>query len=158
MGGASREPMSKRVRYYDPEQLPMPPFRSGEAGLVWLSEEEVFETDTRVIISPNTLHSLFEHDVVGKLAALPAQIGPLGPGREAVLSPAALPEALHILYEADRQTYGARYDLLVASAWGTPPADYRIVVDNREYQRTLSQLQFVASQASRMGYGLRLRL
>lgn len=150
--------MSKRVRYYDPGRPPTPPFRAGEAGLVWLSEEEVFETDTRVVISPNTLHSLFEHGVVARLAALPAQMGPLGPGREAVLSPAALPEALHILYEADRQTYGARHDLLVAAAWGTPPTDYRIAVDNREYQRSLSQLQFVASQAARMGHGLRLRL
>jgi hypothetical protein len=155
---AVREPMSTRVRYYDPHRPALPPFRSGEAGVVWLSKEEVFETDTRVVLSPNTLHSLIAHGVVEKLAALPAQMGPLGPGREAVLSPGALPEALHIFYEADRQTYGVRHDLLVASGWGMPPTDYRIAVDNREYQRSLSQLQFLASQASRMGHGLRLRL
>ena len=63
-----------------------------------------------------------------------------------------------ILPEADRQTYGVRHDLLVAAAWGSPAADYRIRIDNREYQKTLSQLQFLASQASHMGHGLRFAL
>ena len=37
-------------------------------------------------------------------------------------------------------------------------ARYRIAIDNREYQKTLSQLQFLASTAARYGHGLRLRL
>lgn len=147
-----------RVWYYDFDGPVKPPFRSGEAGMVWLSDEDLLETDTRVILSPNSLHSLFAHGVIAKLARLPMQLGRLESGAEGVLSPAAMPEALHVLYEADRETYGVRHDLLVASGWGVPPADYRIVVDNREYQRTLSQLQFLASQTSRLGNGLRLKL
>jgi hypothetical protein len=52
-------------------------------------------------------------------------------------------------------TYGAQHDLPVAEWKGV---DYRIVVDNREYQRTLSKLQFLATTASRQGHGIRLRL
>lgn len=135
-----------------------PPYRRGEAGVVWLSDEGFLETDTRVSIEPNSYHSLFAHGVVEALAALPLDIGPLDEDAEAVLSPVALPAALRIFYEADSKTYGARHDLLVARAFGSPPTEYRLVVDNREYQRTLSQLQFLASQATRMGQGLRLKL
>jgi len=134
------------------------PFRSGEAGMVWLTEEGYFETDTRIAFGPNTYHSLVVHGVVAALAALPLEMGPLEVGSEAVLAPASLPAALRLFYEADRETYGVKHDLLVARAWGSPPADYRIEIDNREYQRTLSKLQFVASEASRMGHGLRLKL
>jgi hypothetical protein len=150
--------MSPRVHYYDPRAKLRAPYRIGEAGVVWLSEDGFLETDTRVAIGPNSYHSLFAHGVVEALARLPLDMGPLGPDREAVLSPSALPDALRVFYEADRETYGVRHDLLVARAWGSPPIDYRIEVDNREYQRTLSQLQFVTSQAAQMGRGLRLKL
>ena len=153
--------MPHPVRYLDLDAPTHPPFREGEAGVVWLDGDGVLDTDTRVRISPNTYHSLFAHGVVDALAALPLlapDLGPLGEGRQAVISPAAMPDALRIFYDADCETYGVRHDLLVASGFGEPPADYRVAVDNREYQRTLSQLQFLASQASRMGHGLRLRL
>lgn len=155
--------MSSRVFYYDPrshgaKRDPASPFRFGEVGAVWLSQDGYLETDTRVALGPNTYHSLVAHGVVAALAALPLEMGPLAPGSEAVLAPASVPAAMRLFYEADRQTYGAEHDLLVAAAWGDPPADYRIAVDNREYQRTLSKLQFVASEASRMGHGLRLKL
>jgi hypothetical protein len=32
------------------------------------------------------------------------------------------------------------------------------VIDNREYQRTLSQLQYLVTLGGRSGYGVRLRL
>ena len=150
--------MTADVLYYDPANEPRPPFRQGEAGVVWVSESDVFEYDTRVHISPNSYHALFAHGVIDALARLPLQMGPLEEGAEAVLAPSALSDALRIFYDADRYTYGARHDLLVAAAWGTPIADYRIAVDNRELQRTLSQLQYLTSQASRMGHGVRLRL
>jgi hypothetical protein len=162
-----RGPQSSReqqVHYFDQSRgpsrhrAPDPPYRGGEAGFVWLSEEETFETDTRVVLTPNTYHSLVAHGVVDQLALLKIQMGPLAVGSEAVLSPTALPEALRIFYEADRMTYGARHDLLVASGWGAPPTDYRIIVDNREYQQSLSQLQFLTSQASRLGHAVRLKL
>lgn len=150
--------MTRRVQYYDSSKPVTAPYRTGEAGLVWLSDEDIFETDTQVCLSPNTYHSLFEHGVIEQLAVLPLEMGPLDHDSEAVLTPSALTGALPILYEADRQTYGVRHDLLIAQAWGSPPTDYRIVVDNREYQRSLSQLQFLASRASRMGHGLRIKL
>ena len=150
--------MSRRAYYYDPAEEIRAPFRSGEAGVVWLSEEGFFETDTRVELDPNAYHSLFAHGVIDALADLPMQMGPLAVEGEAVLAPSAIPAALHLFYEADRETYGVEHDLLVAEAFGSPPLDYRIAVDNREYQRTLSKLQFVASEAARMGHGLRLKL
>ena len=153
--------MPNPVRYLDPEAETCPPFREGEAGVVWLDGDGVLETDTRVRISPNSYHSLFAHGVIDRLAKLPLllpDLGPPGEERQAVISPAAMPDALRIFYDADRETYGVRHDLLVAEAFGEPPADYRVAVDNREYQRTLSQLQFLANQASRMGHGLRLQL
>ncbi len=150
--------MSLHVHYYDPSAALRPPFRRGEAGVVWLSDEGFFETDTRVELGPNSYHSLFAHGVVEALARLPLDVGPLREGGEAVLSPTAMPAVLRVFYEADRQTYGARHDLLVARGWGSPPVDYRLAVDNREYQRTLSKLQFLASQAAHMGHGLRLKL
>jgi hypothetical protein len=150
--------MSQSVHYYDPRRAPRPPFRRGEAGAVWMSEDGFLETDTRVAIEPNSYHSLVAHGVIDALARLPLDIGPLAVGGEAVFAPAAIPEVTRLFYEADRETYGTRHDLLVATHWGSPPADYRIAVDNREYQRTLSQLQFLAGQAARMGQGLRLKL
>lgn len=164
--------MSSRVVYYEPRYEPRPaaplratpteasptPFRCGEVGVVWLSDEGFLETDTRVMLGPNSYHSLVAHGVVEALGKLLLELGPLEPGSEAVLAPASMPAAIHLFYEADRETYGVSHDLLVARAWGSPPRDYRIAVDNREYQRTLSKLQFVASEAGRMGHGLRLRL
>ncbi len=152
------ESMSRPVHYYDPRSDAGPPFRRGEAGVVWLSDDGFFETDTRVELAPNSYHSLFAHGVVESLAALPLDVGPLREGGEAVLSPTAMTDVLRVFYEADRQTYGAEHDLLIAAEFGSPPIDYRLAVDNREYQRTLSKLQFLASQAAHMGHGLRLKL
>lgn len=160
----AKEPAERNVHYFVHDvsartrPAPKPPYRTGEAGLVWLSDEGTFETDTQVILSPNSYHSLWAHGVVEQLAGLAFQLGPLAAGSEAVLSPTALPAALRIFYEADRMTYGASHDLLVESAWGMPPTDYRIRVDNREYQQSLSQLQFLTSQASRFGHTVRFKL
>ncbi|MCH2186491.1 hypothetical protein MK280_11540, partial [Myxococcota bacterium] len=134
-----------------------PPFRGGEAGFVWSSDEEGFETDTQLEIPPNSLHALHGHGVVLQLAELDAAMGQIGNGQDAVLGPASVEKALRIFYEADRKTYGAQHDLLVrASRDGTEP-EYRIMIDNREYQRTLSRLQYLCSTAARMGQGVRIR-
>ena len=137
---------------------PPRPFLSGEAGAVWVDEEGVFETETTVIISPNSLHSMDHHGVIDQLAELELQMGALGDGMDAVLAPASAEGAARIFYEADRMTYGARHDLLIEEIGGADPTQYRIVVDNREYQRTLSRLQVLANTAARHGHGIRLRV
>ena len=152
---------SRRVVYYDPHAADgevAPPFASGEAGCVWVGADGVVQTDVRVLISPNSLHALHGHGVVARLAELGPELGPIGGGRDALLGPVRVERALAIFYDADRKTYGARHDLLVRAASGPDDVEYRIVVDNREYQRTLSQLQFMTSTAARMGQGIRLRV
>ena len=134
------------------------PFAEGEAGIVWIEPSGDVETDTQVRISANSLHALHGHGVVEALNALDPTVGPVGSGGDAVISPDRVEEALRLFYEADRMTYGARHDLLVRAANGEDPREYRIVIDNREYQRTLSKLQYMTSGASRMGHGIRLRL
>ena len=72
-----------------------------------------------------------------------------------MLRPSALDAAAHIFYEADRMTYGHVWELVIGMRAGV---EYRLVIDNREYQRTLSRLQFLVTRASRQGLGVRLRL
>jgi hypothetical protein len=149
---------SHEIYYFDhaaKTSNPSPPYHCGEAGFIWISEAEFVETDWRFAISPNSLHALHGHGVVDLLNGLEQMAGPIGTGRDAIVAPSAAEEASRIFYEADRMTYGARHDLRVARRKGI---DYRIVVDNREYQRTLSKLQFLSTTAARHGHGLRLRL
>lgn len=155
------DPMSRAVVYYDHHESPdpvSPPFSRGEAGVVWIDASGFVDTDTQVEISPNSLHALHGHGEVARLASLDAEFGRVGDGADAVLGPEAVVGALRIFYEADRKTYGARHDLLVRAATSEDDVEYRIVVDNREYQRTLSRLQFMTSSAARMGHGVRLRV
>lgn len=137
---------------------PKPPFATGEAGVVWVEPSGDVETDTRVSISPNSFHALHGHGVVAALNELELAVGPIGHHRDAVIGPQSIPAALRLFYEADRKTYGARHDLLVRAPEPDDDTEYRLVVDNREYQRTLSQLQYMTSLAGRMGHGIRLRL
>lgn len=109
-------------------------------------------------ISGNAYHALDGHGVVFALNELPILYGPLGGGRDAILRPAVLDEAAHIFYEADRKTYGRTYEFVVGMATRPSPREYRIVVENREYQRTLSQLQHLVTSASRAGHAVRLKL
>ena len=133
-------------------------FRSGEAGLVVPHPDGGLDSDTGVSIEPNSLHALEQHGVVTELAHLEFAIGPLAPRCDAVLSPTALEEAAQILSEADRKTYGNTWEFIVGRAEVPQPAEYRIVIDNREYQRTLARLQFLVTTASRLGLGARFRL
>lgn len=130
-------------------------FGTGEAGVVRLTKEGFFESDTQVVIGANAYHALLGHGVVGGLAELPLLHGPLGGGRDAILEPGGLDRAAHLLYEADRRTYGRTFEFLVGEQAGR---EYRIVIDNRAYQRTLARLQFLITSASRGGHAVRLRL
>jgi len=132
-----------------------PGFRSGEAGFVIPDDQWGFRGTTVVTIPPNALHALEEHGVVKQLNALEFQTGTIAPGRDAVFRPGSLDAAAQILYEADRNTYGRTWEFVVGRAAG---CEYRIVIDNRGYQRTLSQLQFLVTSAGREGFGARFRL
>jgi hypothetical protein len=133
-------------------------FGHGDAGKVWLGDHGIFESDSRVRISGNSYHALLGHGVVGRLAVLPVQFGPIGEGRDAVLQPSVLESAARILYEADRMIYGASFEFSAGTTPLPAPREYRVVVDNREYQRTLARLQFLMSSAAREGHAVRLRL
>ena len=150
--------MSTPIVYFDHEtqsESPDLPFRVGEAGFVWVDEEGDLTTDTQVVIPPNTVHALQGHGVVGEINGLGLTSGRLGEGGEAVVLPGTVEEVTRIFYEADRMTYGQVHDLHVAMI---DEVEYRIVIDNREYQRSLSRLQFLSGTAARLGRGLRLRI
>jgi hypothetical protein len=130
-------------------------FRAGDAGFVVSDEQWGFRGTSVVEIPPNALHALESHGVVEQLNALEFQAQSIAPGVDAVLRPHALDAAAHVLYEADRKTYGRTWEFVVERDGGT---EYRIVIDNRGYQRTLSQLQFLVTSASRQGFGVRIGL
>jgi len=72
--------------------------------------------------------------------------------------PGAAEDAAAIFYDADRRTYGGRFEFVVHRQEVPEPLEYRIVIDNRDYQRTLSRLQFLAMTAGRHGWAIHLRL
>lgn len=146
-----------RVIYLAAEErdAPPPPFRTGAGGHVWLSGAGTLETDERVRLSANTVHALEGHGVLDALNRLPLEMGRLGGGRDVLLPQSALDEAADILTEADRKTYGASYEFVVARAEG---AEYRLRVDNREYQRALARLRDLLVAASRQGFAVWLRI
>ncbi|MCP5069530.1 MAG: hypothetical protein GY946_23425 [bacterium] len=135
-----------------------PALRVGEAGWVWIDEASELTVNTRVLLSPNTTHALLGHGVVGELNALDLQMGPIGSGRDCLIPQAALDDASSILYEADRNTYGAIWEFAFANDPGPPPRELRVRIDNREYQRSLARLQDLVRGASRAGYAVRLRI
>jgi hypothetical protein len=146
-----------RVVYLQPEQLdaPPPPFRTGAAGRVWLGERGELETDERVRLSANAVAALAGHGVLDALNRLPLEMGRLGEGREVLVPQASLDAAADILTEADRKTYGAVWEFVVGRQDG---AEYRVRVDNREYQRALARLRDLIVAASRQGFAVWLRI
>lgn len=146
-----------RIVHYDPD-LPrdaQPGFPAGVAGFVVLAEDETLETRPEVDIDPNSHAALIGHGVIEALNALEGVEGPIERGRDAVIHAGALDEASRLLYEADRKTYGATYEFVVGRDADT---EYRITIDNREYQRTLSRLQYLVTLASRNGHAAWMRL
>ena len=158
----------QRTVYFDHELSAedQPNFPCGEAGTVGLDARTEWRGEwgdecgapTEVWISPNSHCALVCHGVAEALTALPATQGQVGSGRDALVLPGTAEDVARIFYAADRKTYGARYDFLVAEVEVPERVDYRIAIDNREYQRTLSRLQFLATTAAHYGRGLRLKL
>jgi hypothetical protein len=134
---------------------PPPPFRSGAGGRVWLSERGELETDERVRISANTVAALEGHGVLVELNRLPLELGKLGEGRQVLVPQAALDDVADVLTEADRKTYGALYEFTVAR---DARVEYRVRIDNREYQRALARLRDLVVAAGRQGYAVWLRI
>lgn len=148
-----------KVVHFDHERADaeQPGFGRGEAGFVKLVLGEL-EPERRFGIGPNAYHALHGHGVVDALNQLPLEGGPLGGGGEAWIRPGAAEDAARIFYDADRRTYGRRWEFRVHRQEVPEPREYRIVIDNRDYQRTLSRLQFLAVTASRNGWAIHLRL
>jgi hypothetical protein len=152
-----RSVLHVHVVYLEPEQFdaPPPPFRTGAGGRVWLSERGELETDERVRLSANTVHALEGHGVLSELNRLPLEMGKLGVGREVLLPQAALDDAAEILTEADRKTYGAIWEFVIAR---DARVEYRVRIENREYQRALARLRDLVVAAGRQGFAVWLRI
>jgi len=151
------------IIYYDHSTADsaQPEFRSGEAGLVHPDPDGGFHSDADVQIGPNSLHALLHHGVVEALARLPHALGSMDPGSDTIIQPTALDAAVGILYEADRMTYGRTWEFVVQGGDAddrNSDTELRIVIDNREYQRTLARLQFLVTTASHRGLGVRFKL
>ena len=154
MEAARRAPVYLQAAEIDD---PPPPFRTGEAGLVWVGGAGTLETDARVPLSANAVAALFGHGVIDELNRLALE-GRLGSGRDAILPQGILEKAAAILYEADRKTYGGTWEFVVDRAGDPEPVEYRVRVDNREYQRSLLRLTDLLTLASRNGHAVRMRL
>ncbi|MCG8588355.1 MAG: hypothetical protein MJE66_03615 [Proteobacteria bacterium] len=151
---------ARRSVYYDPERVPVDgsPFRTGGAAAVALGADGELCTEAAVRISPNSLHALWGHGEIDAIARDGLAEPSPAPGVTSLVSPASVEAVLPILYAADRNTYGCRHEFVVAESSGASGVEYRVVVDNREYQRTLAQLQFLFGQAARHGHGVSLLL
>jgi hypothetical protein len=148
-----------KIVYYDHQLGGLQPgFRSGEAGHGRIDSDGDLRSESRVTIGANAYHALQGHEVLSRLNELPLDGGPVGSGLEAWIRPSASEDAAQIFYEADRKTYGARYEFVVGHQDIPVAIEYRIRIDNRAYQGTLSQLQFLATTASRHGWAISLTL
>jgi hypothetical protein len=157
---SANRPSAGAVIYLQPEEFDAPPapFRTGEAGHVWISAAGEPETDTRVRLSANTTHALLGHGVVEALNQLPLEMGPLGSGGDVMIPQGLLEDASEILVEADRKTYGAVFEFCAGPHPSEPGLECWVRVQNREYQRSLARLQFLVGTASRYGHAVRLRI
>jgi hypothetical protein len=149
-----------RTVYYDHSRdaSQQPSYPRGEAGPVIVTAAGEWTTEIEVWISPNSHCALVHHGVAAWLTSLPEAQGTVGTGRDVLVPPASAEDVARIFYEADRKTYGATYDFLAFAQEIPERIEYRIAIDNREYQQTLSQLQFMSTTAARHGHGLRLRI
>ncbi len=148
-----------KIVYLLPEQAQAPPkpFLTGEAGCVWFCADGSLERDTRVQLSANSTHALLGHGVVEALNELSLE-GRLGDGCETLIPPAALDEARSLFYAADRRTYAASYEFVVAAQSVPQRVEYRVRIDNREYQACLAELTYLASTAGREGMAVWMQI
>ena len=122
-----------------------------------LAADGSFEADGRVPLSANSTHALIEHAVVEALNRLELQ-GTIGRGLDVLIPQACLAETSSILYAADRRTYDRSYEFVIAEEPAPEPTQFRVRIDNREYQRSLARLQYLVTTASRLGHAVRVRI
>lgn len=132
------------------------PLRRGRAGFVVAGADGNFVTQTRMQLSANTTHALIGHGVVAALNELPLQ-GRLGRGLQVLIPPSQLEPAARLFYHADTRTYGAQYEFAIGVS-SDGAVEYRIRIDNREYQHALSGLQFLLRSAAHEGTGAWLQI
>ncbi len=144
-----------RIEYLARDQIESPPspYLTGEAGQCWFDADGLIETSHDIQLSANTTHALLGHGVVNDLNRLPIE-GEIGSHGPALLPAPTLDAVLTLLYEADRKTYGDTWEFVVRQVEVPEEIEYRIEIDNREYQHTLSRLQFLVSTSSREGRGV----
>jgi hypothetical protein len=155
------------IVYFDPARPveAQPGFRSGEAAIVdFTLDDPATASLARVAIPANAVHGLIGLGVVARLNLLPLEIGPIAPGREAVLFPGALERAIEILYAVENELWNgsrdyAALELVVATeAREAGPVEYRLRFDRREFERSLLRLVDLFHAAWRAGRGVRLAL
>ncbi len=154
------------IVYFDPARPldEQPGFRCGEASIVdFTQDDEAQARLARVGIPPNACHALESLGAVSRLNLLPLEIGPIAPGREAVLFPGALERAIEILYALENELWNGSRDYgALEFAVGTPEAspgvEYRLRFDRREFERALLRLIDLFHSAWRAGRGVRLVL
>ncbi len=154
------------IVYYDPARPAeaQPGFRSGEAGIIDLTLDDAAQARlARVKIPPNACHALVGLGVVERLNLLPLEVGPIAPGREAVLFPGSLERAIEILYALENELWNgsrdyAALELTVAAGSDARPVEYRLRFDRREFERSLLRLIDLFHAAWRAGRGVRLVL
>ncbi|MCP5039825.1 MAG: hypothetical protein GY944_02270 [bacterium] len=137
-------------------QLAAAPLLLGEAGFVYAGADGNLVSELRMRLSANTTHALLGHGVVAALNELPLQ-GRLGSGMQVLIPPRALDSACGLFYRADEKTYGRRYEFVLGTAHGGQ-IEYRIRIDNREYQHSLSELQFLLRTAAHEGMAAWLQI
>lgn len=121
--------------------------RTGSAGFVFATDDGGFRNDLRLELSANSTHALIGHGVVDALNDLSLH-GRVGTGMEVLIPPSELEAVQRLFYRADAKTYGANYEFVVESR---AEVEYRIRIDNREYQNTLSGMQYLLRTAAHEG-------
>jgi len=146
-----------RVEYLTTKRPPVTgaALRRGEVGCLYLGSDGNLVSETRLRLSANSTHALMGHGVIDALNELPLE-GRLGGGLQVLIPPSQLEPARRLFYLADVKTYGETYEFVLGIGSDRDSAhqdevEYRIRIDNREYQNTLSGLQYLLRIASREG-------
>ena len=138
-------------------ETPTPPFRTGDVGTVNVDPSGRLELRVGVSLSANTVHALLGHGVVDALNELSIE-GRIGDGREVLIPPSSLDDTRRIFYEADRRTYGGSFEFVVERRTSPELVEYRVRIENREYQASLARLQFLVTQAGHDGLAVWIRI
>jgi hypothetical protein len=128
--------------------------RTGSAGFVFVDDDGRVGNDLQLSLSINSTYALMGHGVIEDLNKVEIQ-GRVGTGMEVLVPPSELEAVRQIFYQADSKTYGGTHEFVVGI---DAEIEYRIRIDNREYQNTLSGLQYLMRTASHEGMAVWLSI